>query len=640
MNKRTLLFVTTLFCSVLTIFAQEKTDTLTRQIDEVVVTATLSEVNLRNVPMTVSIVNSATIEQSEESHLLPIVAKQVPGLFITQRGVTGFGVSTGAAGGISIRGIGSSPTTGMLVLIDGNPQYMGLMGHPLPDAYESASTEKVEVVRGPASILYGSNAMGGVMNIITKKQKENGSVTRARIAYGSYNTLQTQFSNGYKKDRFNSFISFSSDQTDGHRTNSEFKQYAGYARIGYDLSDIWKISGESNVTGFWASNPGTVTAPIIDNDARIVRGVASVAIQNNYERSSGAIKAFYNFGQHNINDGYLDSTGVAVTDENRSSYQPAEKRFKSKDYMAGISVYQTFNPFNGNSMTVGADYKNYGGKAWDRYLDERGEVMTVNKHINEIAGYLNLQQSFSELLTLNAGVRYDYNDYTGGQWVPQGGVSIKAAETTTIKAVVGKGFRNPTIREMYMFPPQNPNLKPEKMINYELSVAQSFLEKALNFNVNLFYIDGDNIIQTVINGGRPQYQNTGTIKNCGVELASNYRVNKHLALMLNYSYLHMKNPVLAAPQHNLIGSAQYTRAGWTLYTSLQYVNGLYTTLATKTTAEQTENYLMWDITAGYQFTKYLSGFVKGENLLNQTYQINAGYPMPGATVMAGINIKI
>lgn len=95
----------------------------------------------------------------------------------------GYGVSNGAAGGISLRGIGGSPTTGLLVLIDGHPQYMGLMGHPIADAYQSMLAEKVEVVRGPASVLYGSNAMGGVINIVTRRQREDGVRTGVRLGY-------------------------------------------------------------------------------------------------------------------------------------------------------------------------------------------------------------------------------------------------------------------------------------------------------------------------------------------------------------------------------------------------------------------------------------------------------------------------
>ena len=652
----------TLCCA--TVYAQNDAADYEKSLDEVVVTATLTEVNLKNVPMTVSVVTPAMIENSKENQLLPTVAKQTPGLFLTQRGMVGFGISGGGSGGMTMRGVGSSPTTGMLVLIDGNPQYMGIMGHHLPDAYESSSTERVEVVRGPASILYGSNAMGGVMNIITKKQRENGANTHARIAYGSYNTFQTQFNNGYKKDKFNSYVSFSHDQTDGHRPNSGFKQYSGYARLGYDISRNWRVMGESNVLGFWSSNPGTVTTPMLDNDARALRGVASAAITNIYERSSGAIKAFYNFGQHNINDGFRDSLYAApgsITDQNRGNYTSRNDRFRSNDYMAGLSLYQSYSFFEGNTSTAGADYKNYGGKAVTRYLDGRPDLNLINDmpngkaEINEIAGYLNFQQNLFEILTLNAGARYDYNEQMAkGVWVPQGGVSVAAAENTTIKAVVGKGFRYPTIREMYMFPPRNPNLDPEKMVNYEVSVLQGFLNRHLTFELTGYFIDGENMIQTVYNPtlGRGENINTGKFRNTGVELASNYKVNRYLSLMLNYSYLHFlevkqptetikrANPVVAAPKHNMVASGQYSRARWTAYTSLQYIGDLYTTLATQTAPATTESYVMWDIMAAYRFNKHLEGFVKGENLLNQTYEINAGFPMPGATVMAGVSINL
>ena len=148
-------------------------------IEEVVVTGTRNETDVRLLPMTVSVVDRAAIERSGRQSLLPILTEQVPGLFATARGIMGYGVSTGAAGGMSLRGIGGAPqaglpTTGLLVLIDGHPQYMGLMGHPIADAYQSMLAERVEVVRGPASVLYGSNAMGGVINIVTRKQREEG----------------------------------------------------------------------------------------------------------------------------------------------------------------------------------------------------------------------------------------------------------------------------------------------------------------------------------------------------------------------------------------------------------------------------------------------------------------------------------
>ena len=203
------------------LYAQNSiSDTMT--IEEVIVTGTKVAVSRNNVSVTVTVVDEKEIEESSESALLPVLTERVPGLFVTERGITGFGVATGSAGQITIRGIGGSPNTQVLVLLNGNPQYMGIFGHPLPDAYVASDVERVEVIRGPASNLYGSNAMGGVINIITKKQKKDGFKANARVMYGSYNTQKYMVNGGYKKKKFNVFAGINHDQTVGHRDSSYF----------------------------------------------------------------------------------------------------------------------------------------------------------------------------------------------------------------------------------------------------------------------------------------------------------------------------------------------------------------------------------------------------------------------------------
>ena len=114
--KKILLISVILIFSYVTLFPQSLDDTLS--IDEVVVTGTKIEVARKNVPLTVSQVPREIFEQAPESALLPVLSEEVPGLFITERGVTGFGVATGAAGQLNMRGLGGNPTTQVLILLD------------------------------------------------------------------------------------------------------------------------------------------------------------------------------------------------------------------------------------------------------------------------------------------------------------------------------------------------------------------------------------------------------------------------------------------------------------------------------------------------------------------------------------------
>lgn len=600
-------------------------------IDEVVVTGTRNETDIRHLPMTISVVGRQQLTENYRSSILTTLNEQVPGLFTTGRGIMGYGVSSGAAGGMSLRGIGSGtgpnggPTTGLLVLIDGHPQYMGLMGHPIADAYQTMMAERVEVLRGPASVLYGSNAMGGVINIVTRQMHEDGVNTHLHAGYGSYNTLQTELSNRVKKGRFSSIVTGSYNRTDGHRTDMEFEQYGGYAKLGYDFSSTWKIWGDVNVTHFNASNPGTVGNPYIDNDSRITRGMTSLALENHYGKTSGALSFFYNWGRHNINDGY------------HPGEQPQTAHFNSKDLMTGISWYQSIMLFTGNRLTAGFDYQHFGGESWNRVLATGERVPGTDKQLDEFAGYVDFRQDISHWLSLDAGVRVDHHSHVGTEWIPQGGLAFHLPGRTELKAMVSKGFRNPTIREMYMFPPQNPDLKPERLMNYELSFSQLLLNGSLSYGANLYYINGDNMISTIRSDGRPLNVNTGEIENWGIETNIDYRFNAHWRANANYSWLHMENPVLAAPGHKFYAGVNFSQGRWNLSTGVQYVNGLYTSVVPEN--ELQENFILWNLSGSYKLYRFATLFVKGENLLAQRYEINAGFPMPKATFMGGVNVN-
>lgn len=627
MNRLIYLLIITLFCSVQlqaqTISHENEPDSFS--LDEIIVTGTMPKVNLKTVPMSISVVSGNTIENRLQPSLLPLLSEEVPGLFITQRGVMGFGVAEGSAGSMSIRGIGGAPTSGVLVLIDGHPQYMGLMGHPLADSYQSIMTERVEVIRGPASMLYGSNAMGGVINIITKKQKTNSKKLLAQVMYGSFNSFNTEVTGGLRNNQFHANGNIGYNRSDGHRKNMEFEQINGNGNLGYDFTENWTGFVDFNISKTLSSNPGSINNPIIDNDADILRGAASAVIENEYENTSGAIKFFYNFGSHDINNGYpINSSFI-------KSY------FHSKDQMSGFTAYQSYSFFRGNKTTVGFDFQQFGGNAWNELLDSE-DIPIVDITLNNYAGYVNIQQSiFNYKLTMNAGIRHDYHEKNGSEWIPQFGVSYLPTQNTTIKGIVSKGFRNPTIRELYMFQPKNPNLKPERLMNYEISLLQSFPEERLNLGVNVFYINGENMIRLNMVEGKPLYVNTGKVKNKGIEITASYNTTDDLKFTINYSYLNMTHIITGVPEHKFYFGGNYSFKKWNISSGLQYLGNLYTTINPNIVKV---NALIWNTRINYSLLNWMNLFLRGENLLGQKYEINAGFPMPKTTVFGGIQIYI
>ena len=600
--------------------AESVTDSLTLQ--EVVVTGTRNATDVRHLPMTVTVIGRETLTEQYQTNVLPTVMQQVPGLFVTSRSMMGYGVSTGGSGGINLRGI-SGGAGQLLVLIDGHPQYQGIYGHPISDSYQTLMAERVEVLRGPASVLYGSNAMGGVMNIVTRSMKEDGMKTSVNLGAGSYGTVQAEASNQLRSGKFSSTVSAQYGRTDNHRPRMGFEQYGGYLKLGYDFNDHWNAYIDADITHFNASHPGTTTSPLFDADQWITRGVISAALKNHYGWTSGAISAYSNFGRHKIDDGTADPT------------KPTARYFRSKDALTGISWYQSAQLFEGNRLTVGIDYQNIYGNAY--YTSkETGDVLdTPNKqsgrsYRNEIAGYVDFRQDLLSWLTVDAGIRLDHHSVTGTEWIPQAGLVIRPVNTGELKAMASKGFRNPTMREMYLYPPSNEELEPERIWNYELSWRHRI--DAFSYGLNIFYIKGDNMIQTI----QRKNVNTGEIENYGAEIEATWRVNSNLSLTTNHSLLHMEHKIVAAPEYKGFLGASYHQNRWTAIAGLQFISNLYTEVGDQ---ETKENFCLLNASVSYALTKACSLWVRGENLLAQSYEINLGYPMPRATFMGGVNLN-
>lgn len=599
------------------VISQEDGDSIkTYELNEVVVTGTKTEVSRNLLPVALSVVNRERISESSESALLPVLSEEVPGLFISERGVTGFGVSSGAAGQISVRGIGGSPNTQVLVLLNGNPQYMGIFGHPLPDAYRATDVSRVEVIRGPASTLYGSNAMGGVINIITKEAEKDGISASLGTSYGSYNTWKYFLNTGYRKKNFSVFGGLNHDQSDGHRDFSKFNITNGYIRSSYQLNEHFKLDGDFSLAGFMAQDPGPEGGSV-GQEADILRGMGAISFDNRFDKVNGSIRIFYNGGVHDISDG-----------------------FHSADVNYGIVAYESMELFKGNTITLGVDYKHFGGMAENPLAMGGAGLIFGDTSIYEVATYAFVQQTLFAKLTINGGFRMEYNEVFGYEPVPTIGANYRFKTNTILKMLASKGFRSPTIREMFFatpwWPVPNTDLAPERLMNYEAGLSQSFYKDALQFELNLYTNMGDNLIQTVVQQGTPTYFNSGEFHNTGIEFSVKARPFHTLTLHANYSYIDMETPVLVTPEHKLFASAGYVWKSVTFNLSWQYIDGLYLVTGANPV---TENYSLLNSRIGYKISKFGEIYVKAENLLDKAYTINYGYPMPGILAYGGINVN-
>ncbi|MBQ5664113.1 MAG: TonB-dependent receptor [Bacteroidaceae bacterium] len=596
-----------------------------RQIDEIVVTGSNGAVGRNLQPYTVSTVTAAQIESTGKGQLLSALSGTVPGLFITERNILGFGISNGGAGGIKIRGVGGSPTNAVLMMVDGQPQFAGIFSHHVADFYTTEYVERVEVLRGPGSVLYGSNAMGGVINVITKESAREGSFTTLSTEYGSYNTWRSSATNMSRVGKFSSLVSLAYDRTDGTEENFDFNQKSLYAKVGYDISREWSVRADYSLTGSIGNDP--IYARLDNPSAtdiyhqNITRGEASLSFANNYGGMNGNVRTYYSYGNHYVDD---------------------PRHFHSLDDRFGIIAYENIALWNGANGTVGFDFDTYTGEipVSGGNGHTPGSLATIRrKSITEYSPYIAMSQSLLRgRMILNGGLRMANSDRFGTEWVPQCGVVLHPGGEWMIKGSFAKGYRNPSFKELYLYRMANADLSPEQMTNCEITVGKSFSGVA-NVELTAFCSDGDNLIQVVDMKNR----NTGSFVNKGVEFSASAQAAENLSLRASYSYLHTSlDDLVAAPKNQFYVAVQWLPlSGLTVDASLKAVDGLYVS-----PEERSENFMLLGAKISYialrkaDKSRLLELFTTFDNMTDCSYTINRGYKMPGFTFSLGTKLHI
>jgi iron complex outermembrane receptor protein len=563
-------------------------------LDEIIVTATRTEQTLRDVPMTVSVLTRADLEASDINSSTDILSV-LPGVFVWKSGP--FGRSD-----VYIRGIGQRGRR-MSVLIDGRPTKMSIYGCTVTHALPLSNVERIEVVRGPLSVPYGSDALGGVVNIITR-EVERGFDSDVMASYGSDDTRKVRLRHGGNVSNLNYYLTGDLRQTDGHLPNAAYDGRDFTARIGYELLP----NVEASILAKYFD--GRKEEPLEDdpwNDYE--RGAVDLNLSGKWENWEVDAKLYRNFGEHEFSDGW-----------------------HSKDVTNGAVLHAVGRLFDRNKLITGMEFRQQDGESlndpvgqWDKYdygLFIHDEYTPVDK------------------LTLTLGARYSVDEIAGSDISPEFGLVARPREGTIVRSSVSKGFRFPAINELYLFPPSHTDLKPEIAWNYEAGISQRI---ARHFFIDMvgFLIDGKDLIETGENSEPPpkfKFFNSGEFSFRGFEGGVSAQI-KGLYTRLSYSYLDTEDKTQGRPGDEI---DLYTRYRWRkLLVSLtgQYVADYF---AANNREIPIDAFLVVNSYLSYEVFPGLRAFLAVDNITNQKYSIFVNLPGTenGLVEMPGISLSI
>ncbi len=572
-------------------------DSIRYHLDPVVVTAAKISESQREIAASITVLEQASLAASPSGTLLGALQQRVPGLFVTERAVMGYGIS-GGAGTLSIRGVGGSPVTGVLVLRDGRPDMMGLFGHPLPDSYDALGLERVEVLRGPASFLYGTNAMGGVINLISRRRHEPGFETSARAALGAFATRSFALTHGGMTGRWDYYLTASTDRTDGHRANSGYQGVHYTLHSGYHLRTGLRLELNANLANIDLSDPGPTTAATAGQWYDLRRRGGDLTLIDNNRLGELQVKLHANFGRHRVYDG-----------------------FRSDDYTRGLMLFQSSTPWRGVTATVGLDWKAYGGSA-NNVLSG----MDFGRYaVHEAAPYLHIQQLLFRHLVLSAGLRAETHSLYGTRTLPKVGLVLNPAEQLTLRFSAAEGFRSPTLRELYLFPAPTPGLLPESMWNYEMALAWR-AGRTLRLEGVLFRSEGEDLIRVEGRWPNLSLSNSGAFTHSGYEISACWLPFAECEVTAAWSKLDPDDQTLYTPGKKLVLSCDVPYKRLRLTLAAQHIRGLY---GADFYAQPLADYTVADAALQLRLSRRVDLRMMLKNAFDARYQTMSGYPMPG-----------
>lgn len=587
------------------------------ELEKIVITPSRTEELASESGRNVDIITSKMIADSQAKDITDVLEG------ISSINVGSYG-GQGATKTVMMRG---STASQVLVMMDGRPINSPRDGQVDFSNIPLNNVERVEVLRGPASNLYGSSAMGGTINIITKNPPRDKMKTDFTTGFGTFKSYTEKLNNAAKFGKFGYLLSAEYDSSAGFRQNSDFEAKSMSAKLQYELAENNKLTINGGASKNSVGTPGPTTSPDYDDRQTSQKSFMDLSWSFKPDETLGvSAKIFNNYErlQFDENSAY-------------SIFDTAGSKSVHKTQVRGIQTQLNKQIFHNYELICG----------FDNLFNYNDSTQTAKHDYTVYAGYLENKINLTKDLKTSFGFRFDEYSNFGSQTSPSVSLNYNFKEKTNIHALFSRSFRAPTFNDLY-WPNEgwavgNPELKPEKGTSYEFGL-NSELNKFLNPAVTYFRSTYDDLIQWAPDStGVWTPQNVSSALIQGVEFVNTIRLNKHLKFTSGYTYLSAKDK----DNHKYLVYQPQQKADFAL--KLNGFKGFGAEIKGQLTdsrfndADNTltvKRFFTMDFNLSKKLNKGTTFYFSVNNLLNEKYQFINGYPMPGLSVNASLKFEI
>jgi len=589
----------------------------------IMVTATRTETPVSQLPDAVSIISREQIDQQKATTIFEAL-RGVPGLNIRKSG------SIGRQSEMTIRG---SSTSQVLVMIDGVQVNSATTGTFNFANLTTDNIERIEVVRGAQSTLYGSDAMGGLINIVTRKGKGKPKFS-IRSEFGTLErTFNESINSSGSLGKFNYSVDVARVDSDGRGSDDDYDKTNISSKFGY------KISETINFDAAMRYNDSMVAL----DDGAFRQDPNRFSQSEDFNMNAVVNQSLTDWWSQSLKFSFADSDLVSIDRANPGTAETTNSRFRLDTHIYTGNWQHTLKYRDIDTFVVGFEFENQSAdnRTFDEALINRG-------------WYFQNQLKLWDRFFFNAGLRLDDNNTFGKDVNPKISIAYHLKETDTkFKVNYGKGFRGPTLNQLFFPNFGNPILDPEESESYDLGFQQYLFDDKFFFGVTYFNNRFSNLIQAIDTGGFVfEARNLGFVRTEGIEAEAVIKPFKGLTVRGTFTKTNTrdgaKKELRRQPRkqgsvninYSFLDKFNINVDDTIVGNSRDGTNGGGITPKGRSTIRTNTGVHKLDTALTYDYSGHLQFYTRAENVLNIQYDEILGFRAAGARLFFGVKLSM